>query len=70
MDERFLTCTGLPATSDYSWGGFVLQWRLFLKNSPLPSSFPLRKALRTWVPDQFILMDYERWNPSGQSSAP
>ncbi len=66
MNERFLT--QFAHNSDYSWGGFVLEYGL--RKKPLPSSFPLRKALPNWMPDQFILTDYERWNKSGQLSAP
>ncbi|HZQ45894.1 MAG TPA: glycosyltransferase family 39 protein, partial [Verrucomicrobiae bacterium] len=61
MDQRFLS--QWIRNSDFSWGGFVLEYGILKK--PLPGSFPLKKALPTWMPDHFILMDYDRWNQAG-----
>ncbi len=60
MDERFLS--QWLRNSDFSWGSFVLEYGILKKD--LPRSFPLRRALPTWMPNHFILMDYDRWNQS------
>lgn len=66
MDSRFLS--QWVHNTDFSWGSFVLEYGVLKK--PLPSSFPLRKALATWMPDHFILMDADRWNQAAAPATP
>ncbi len=66
MDSPFLT--KWIHNSDFSWGSFVLEYGILKKD--LPRSFPLRKALPTWMPDHFVLMDYDRWNQTPAPATP
>ena len=56
MDSKFLTQWILPGES--SWGNFILESIVKREVSP---GFPLRKLPPGFLPNQFVLTDWERW---------
>jgi len=56
MDSRFLS--QWVHTGEASWGSFILD--TFLRKE-VPPTFPLREMPAGYLPDQFFLTDWKRW---------
>jgi len=64
MDSRFLT--EWVRAGEHSWGTFILE--SVLRNE-IPSTFPLRKMPKGYLPEQLFLSDWNRWQrPSASDS--
>ncbi len=61
MDSRFLS--QWLRSGEKGWGSFILESML---RKETPPSFPLRKAPAGWLPEQFVLTDWERWAPAAR----
>ncbi len=57
MDGKFISHFYRPG--EHSWGSFVLDVQL---RKELPPDFPLRKSLPGFLPEQFFISDWARWD--------
>ena len=56
MDGRFLS--QWIRAGEQSWGSFIL---LCIVNKEVPPTFPLHIIPAGWLPEQIVLVDWERW---------
>ena len=55
-DKKFVS--GWISLGEKSWGAFIIDT---LMNKQVPPTFPLRKSLDGFLPEQVFLSDWERW---------
>jgi hypothetical protein len=56
MDRKFIS--DWAQGEEKSWGALVIQT---VVQKEVPDTFPLRKSLPGWLPQQLLLADWERW---------